>query len=873
MIPRFEEQKRRQASVFKDNVLIQDRNQRISSDFAEGRVDYEDSFIQSEVDLQQQFYRDYTEKWGHKSEGQQITPSNYVRPEEAVIHNQNLGYKDRYRRRKLATGFENLWNNKLNYLNQANHQEPIYGLKLSEKPGTYAFDIMKSTIRLGYIELSQKAIMEDAKQGAAVDPLFTKYEKEILSLAPPLVISGGDELTGNVQMTRASIEAFTAFIKKAMANPVEAIKDAALDALYSFGSIPENLLSEHAVPQKIDELKLLKDKYKAVAMLFEKKGSEDEITRAFLKMSKDKELVPRDNLEVAKYVYKSIDKDMRYAFEHYGVNFKNDGSLIDLENLDNAHIRKTGGQTKALLTGIKKNAKTEQITGADEYWDNQSKKLISKDDPDPDKPQKKVFKDSYNIAGSINALNKNSRSKVEGDGNKALFDQLCESGNKIALAISDIDKELSDAADIEERRKADLLLRPEMKGRVTKYLDKRRQQQLDLMDRAAGVINALKHLAGEGELDPNGNQVLRQQRYQEAEKKRKNRANGNNNNDNVENVVERDIFVLSMRTRTFADVRNALFEKFAQDPNIGVLRALLNSQDASKQFDLLTLDKVDLMNKSLDEVRAAFEQALSGNEAIALYENTILEVQETTKNLYDKLSKDGYSALSLKDRAELAEEFSKLRARRYALARLKTQKGIANSTFDALMKAGKSAQELLTLKNNEIVDNARFKALSDHMEMIRTRRLKAAARDGVLDINLLEGNEQLKVAALLEGKNGNASAASFFEKKETAARKTLIVHLGELSALTVRNEMAGNMLLGLGEYGPVLREERLDDEDDLEHEPPIEVEIKETDKKKMKRVTNSFNRLKEDVNLEGDPLVRKNKEAPLRRKSKMKLDE
>ncbi|MCR5155863.1 MAG: hypothetical protein K6C96_04200 [Butyrivibrio sp.] len=872
MIPRFEEQKRRQASVFKDNAIIQDRNQRISSDFAEGRVEYEESFIQSEADLQHQFYLDYTEKWGQKSEGQQITPSNYVRPEEAVIHNQNLGYKDRYRRRKLATGFKDMWNGKLKDLNQANHQEPVYGLKLSDKPGTYAFDIMKSTVRLGYIELAKKSIMEDAQQGVAVDPLFTKYEKEFLSLAPPLVISGGDEMTGNVQMTRASIDAFTAFMKKAMAKPVEAIKDAALDALYSFGSIPENLLSEHAVPQKIDELKLLKDKYKAVAMLFEKKGSEDEITKAFLKMSKDKELVPRDNLEVAKYVYKSIDKDMRYAFEHYGVDFKNDGSLLDLENLDNAHIRKTGGQTKALISGLKKNAKTKQIAGADEYWDNQSKKLISKDDPNPDKPRKKVFKDSYNIAGSINALNKNSRSKVEDDGNKALFDQLCESGNKIALAISDIDKELSDAEDIEERRKADLLLRPEMKGRITKYLDKRRQQQLDLMDRAAGVINALKHLAGEGELDPNGNQVLKQLRYQEAEKKRK-RPGNNNNNDNIENIVERDIFVLSMRTRTFADVRNALFEKFANDVNIGVLRALLNSQDASKQFDLLTLDKVDLMTKSLDEVRAAFEQALSGNEAIALYENTVLEVQETTKNLYDKLSKDGYSALSLKDRAELAEEFSKLRARRYALARLKTQKGIANSTFDALMKAGKSAQELLALKNNEILTNARFKALSDHMELIRTRRLKAAARDGVLDINLLEGNEQLKVAALLEGKNGNASAASFFEKKETAARKTLIAHLGELSALTVRNEMAGNMLLGLGEYGPVLREERLDDEDDLEHEPPIEVEIKETDKKKMKRVSDSFNRLKEDVHLEGDPAVSKNKEAPLRRKSKMKIDD
>ncbi|MBE5826536.1 MAG: hypothetical protein E7307_07855 [Butyrivibrio sp.] len=864
MIPRFEEQKRRQASVFKDNVLIQDRNQRISSDFAEGKIDYAEDFIQSEADLQQLFYRNYIDKWGHKSEGQQISRCEYVRPEETVVHNQNLSYRDRCRRKGMATSYERTWNTTLRNLNQDNGQEAVYGLKLSKNPGTYAFDIMKSTVRLGYIELAKKAILEDVGQEVNKDPLFTKYEKEILALAPPLEATDADEMGGEVEMTRSSVEAYRAYLKKAMENPVEAIKEAALDALYSFGSISENMLSKHAVPQKIDELKLLKDKYKAVDILFDKKGGDDEVTRAFMEMAKDKELVPRDNLEVARYLYRSIDKDMRYAFEHYGVDFKNDGSLIDLENVDNAHIRKTGDQTKTLISGIKKNAKLKQIAGAEEYWDRQSQKLIAKEDPDGDKPQKKTFKDSYNIAGSINALSKNSRDKVDGAGNKKLFDELCESGNKIALAISDIDKELLDAADIQDRRKADLLLRPEMKGKIIRYLDKRRQQQLDLMDRAAGIINALKHLSGEGELDPNGNQVLRQMRYKEAQNRGKKGADKNDNSVNNGNVIERDVFFLSMRPKTFADVKNALFAKFDKEPNIGVLRALLNSEDASVQFDLLTLNKVDLMSKSMDEVRAAFENRITGNNAIDLYEGTIREIQLTTKRLYDKLSHDGYFSLSLKEKSQIAQEYNALRNRKYALSRLKTQKCIGNSTFDALMRAGKSERELQTIKNNEILANARYKAVSDHMEMMRTRRLKAAATAGTLDLDLLEGNEKKKVAELLSGKNGDAKAAEYFVKKETAARKALLIHLGELSALTLQNEAAGNKLLGQGVVGPIFMEEQ--QEEEANNEEPIEVEIKETDKKKMKRVAGSFKRVKNAIDAGDDPAADRNKEVPLPQK-------
>jgi hypothetical protein len=821
--PTFQEKKQQQTHVFQEQVVTQEKQEQIKQKLESGVYNYEFDFTRSQAQKQQDFYGDYEHKWGEKSQGYLVAPPEYVNPVELEVEDRKLGYREKIRRKQSAQNNYGIWMEKLRKLNFRGGKEKVtetedgfehielketaYGLRFDDTKdrGSDAFDIMKSTARVAAIErwkmsLFLKLLKENANEDNK--KLVKKHLNVIMSLSPPLVAVKNDDLSGNIAFTEESQRNVLAYARKVIEDPVAAIKTAVSDSLFSYGKISTKMLEKNNIAESFDQAKLLRDKYKAITELFGSEG-DDDICKMVKELKKDKENYPKDNITFAKLLYQCIDKDMRFALEKNGFLFNNNGLLVDRETTANAVIKKKGGQAATILKQAKKQVSRVNHDGVEQYWDKKAHELIAKKDENADpKSKKRTFTDTYNIAGAVNVVAEERRKYVAGDNNKKFFDMLKDNGNQLALSIYDIDKELEDAQDVFTRHEKDLKARPEMKSQLRQYINRRKQQQLDLMDRAAGVLNAMKYLSGSVAIDSNGSAVLKDIQYSFAKQQKEEEKKKKKQKEEEPEIEENDLFQeedlvfgtkknvteLAATPLTLKDTKKKLLEKFKNDPHLQDLKTALDKVKDSKIMSYLTISGIDLFSLSLSDVCTSLSQQISDADVKEKLDASIKEINNTVDFLYEEVERKGLETHTLRETTYLVEQFALVRKKLYAVNKLRTMKSAATGrTYDDMLGDGQQPALVASRKQNSVITNQKFKILSDNMEHYRCRHMKNLVTAGAASNDMCTGPE----AGYLDKKNAK-DLVRLYDAKRVAAERVRDKHKAEYEALML--EGTNNLL-------------------------------------------------------------------------------
>ncbi len=845
-------------------VVEQERKDEIRQRLETGAFSYDRDFIRTQASSQQSFYNDYERRWGTKSQGFLVEPPYQPEPAEMEIQERKLTYKEKKRRKKEVKANYTIWKDRIRQagyfedpIQQKDMEEydatvvetsdTIYGLGLNREadqtPET--FDVMNRTLKLGEINKRRVSIYNEATKGND-NPILTKYANEIISLGPPLIPDNTEEMSAKVTITKKSEDAFKAYVQRIVADPVNTIREAISDTLFSFGDISEKMLDKECIAQRFDQVKLLRDKLKAVTDLLELEGKTG-VAGMTNALKKDKESCPPDNVLFAKALYSRIDADMRACLTRSGMTFKDDGQLVDREDISNASIKRDGKQSAALLRAVKKKVKADRHLDVERHWDKIASEMLladkKKEEPpvveppkqeedkkeekkeekkEDKKEEKREFKDTYNIAGAVSDIAARNKKFITAEGDKKLFSRLFEVGNQIAMAVSDIDRELEGSEDYIARNKEALNARPGMETMLRRYIAKRKQQQLDLIDRAKGVINAMKYLARLDDLNANGSQVLRQQRYalqqEEEEKKKKTRKKAAEKEEQalLEQEGEAEIFSghtedarrMARLPLSSKEIRKRLFAKFKNEKSFADFKELFDSVKDTEVIHMLTLSGKDIFALSYSELFNALIEEQNSDVCAEKLQQAVTEADQTIDFLYEfVVNKAGTALGNAQQKSVLVDQYCRLREKIYAINKLKAMKPLGLSkTYDALLKEGKTPEELTRIRKNELVSKMQFKIISDIMEAYRCSCVRKSIEDGVNDPEVFSEDERKQVEKLTAGakmqpdgtyKLGESPLeriTEYYNRKQDGLLSLLARHTSEINEMRDKDEVFREIL-------------------------------------------------------------------------------
>ena len=747
-----------------DYLEVKENDQFKLSDDQKINIDKE--FINEELANQRNFYKEYENKYFTRFKGTIIYDSNYKDNDDLIIQDNNLTYLNRKERRQKAKNSYNNWQKKLRDLNKSNlpvknklkelkdnqviteeeynnqleNLEPAYGITLDKKnTGTYALDLMKGTARYIAIENKKDDIIENLLKDAKTDniELFNSYKDQIKALGPDLEIENVEnaKIEDNIVISQKSITEYTNYIKKAIDNPVDTIKTAINDAIFSYGKISPKLLEKHAIPQKFEVLKQIRDKYRAAHAILQS----PEIDQRLVKIAneiKSNEL-SKDNVILATEVYRRLDTDLCYTLEHYGIKYT-DRKFLDKGSVETIAYESDGELTLRLLNSQRKKRVTKKENMVDNYWEERIRNSIIKNeekkDNNPDQEQenkekpKDDFKDEFGIYRTVDKISE-SMPQVDAQ-KKELFDKAAEGTKKLAFAISDLDKEIKAAKDA--AKDANNTLDKGVKIRLNWFIRKKEQQQLDLMHRVAAYMNAMRFLAGRDMINPNGTRVLDEL---SAQKLKLNELNKNKKDDFIDvsnnfsfsnEISYKNVLTLTDNTSTFNDFKARIFEKFKNHQNINILKNILNSNNASKKYDILILKNENLDILSVEEIGRLFvEQEPSDLELSNLITDSVEGLMNDINVLYQKMSGKKIFLLSDIEKTNLVNDYLKIQKTNYAINRLLATK-TSNPKNDFISNLFGKTETFKTILGDEFVNNKewkyaelKFKSLRDEMELYR----------------------------------------------------------------------------------------------------------------------------------------------------------
>lgn len=859
--------------------------------FKTGEVTFDDKFIREQTRSQQDFYGDYERKWNRQPEGFLVAPPDSIEAPEIEIQNIKLSYKDRKERKANINASYSMWSARMasfstHSVHQVNDEKlhSVYGLHLlntltederkkkiaklekkgqeaqfqdSYKTGDYTLEMMKSTTRLATKEKIKRDLVDEMLVGQKPDPLFVKYREHFLAIAPALLVAHDNDLARNVQVTDASKDAFKAFIKRAIEHPIETLKEAVSDSLYSFRQIPDKLLDKEAMPQKFDEVKELRDRYKAITDLFEG-GYNDEMGKAFKELANNQEEAPRDNIIFAKGLYQRIDADMRFCLQENKMKFDENDLLVDRRDVKNAHIKVDGNQSASLLRAVKKNATKQKRADVERYWDNKCRKILV-DDDNKDIKGGEDFADNYHIVSALASVSKEKRGSVKGKENKGLFDDLKDRGDQLALAVAEIDKELQKSTDIFTRKAEEFKVRPQAKMQLERFIQKRKRQQIELIDRARGVINAMNYLAESETLNANGRQVLDDVREVKSKvthvtHDKEGKTVSVNEYEKVDFLREemtgkhRSVAELSNSPLSYKAAKNKLLDKF-KDKVDNRLRNLFDLDTCEFRYNMLLLQNEDLFNLDYNQVCDKIENADILLTSVETLRSAILENNKATDRLSRTLEEKVISKMNEKEIASCVREYNRLKERIYAANKLKKMKPpVSNLTMEILLKNHKTVAEVEKFKNNELITNFKFKVISDELEEFRCNAIVNHIEAGDSPSLLCSEAEKSKMK-----KMSPQEQADYFKTKSEAAERLKGKHFGEFYDATDKSQVLMNITNERSDYA-----ENIDIvEQNVENQEEYTKE--ERKERKNKKATVVLEKLTEDEQTEEQAEERKRK--------------
>ena len=809
-------QKDRQTNVF-NGVVHQDFQVDLSA-FKTGEISVDESFIRKQTRSQQDFYGDYENKWKRQPEGFLVAPPEQFDAPEVQLQEIKLGYRAKKERRIRADhnymyytskmrGFVNhndavlegrrtqtvyglrLLNNlsedeRQKQIEELHKKNPLAAFKDTYQQGPYTLELLQSTLNLASKDHIKRETVKNLMQTEKHDPLFDAYIDHFIALAPQIILGReADEHLGDELADEHSLAAFTAFMKKAMKDPIGTMKEAVSDSLYSFRQIPDKLLDKDAMPQKFDEVKELRDRYKAITDLFEG-GYKDKMGKAIAELKNNQEEEPRDNIIFAKGLYQRIDADMRYCLEKNKLKFDESGLLVDRREVKNAHIKVDGNQSANLLRAVKKNTTKDKRADVERYWDNKCRQLLL-DDNKKEIKGGEDFTDKYKIASAFATVEHDHRAKVKGKENKGLFDDLKDKGNQIALAIAEIDKELEKSATVFNDKADELKARPQAKVQLERFIEKRKRQQVELFDRAAGVLNAMRYLASVEELNANGRQVLDEvkeitSKVVSVTRDKKGNITSVSHGEHIDRLDEevfgktKSVAELAKSPLSFKEAKNRLLDKF-QYTGDHRLTDIFNLDYAEFLYNMLLLDNEDLFSMEYDTLCDKLGNVNIAEGYTEKLRSTIEQNGKDADRIYRELGEKALNTMSEYELSEHVKDYQKLKTKVYAANKLKKIKppGV-NFTLEVLLKNHQTVQNVAKAKNNELITNLKFKIISDKFEVFRCNNIVSHIQAGDPATPLCSQAEASKLKKLSQVRQ-----AEYFQNKALAADRLDDKHFDE----------------------------------------------------------------------------------------------
>ena len=837
----FEQRKRQQIDSLKRSTIIGNLTNEEKLEYKNYNPmhrEYSDSVTVRQLESQQDFYSEYKRKWNQSYAGNiqyQVNQPEHVNEQDVQISNDNLWFFTRIRRKWSAHSNAAIFQDKLKALKGTRKAPYSFRLVSSQ---TYSNDLMLGVLKHFHIEKKKDELFAtinqellQADQNFEVAPLFNQYKKEILTMGPSIKITL-DNLSGQPVFDQESVENYKEYLKKAVKEPVKALSDAISDTINSLGNISPKLLGRHAIPQKFEIVKELRDKFKTMKDLRDPALQKNEVTDAiaalFNKQDEDGNFVDKDNYKFTDQLADSLNKDLVYSLNHYGIHFDRVENNPFLDDVGQEAMLGGGTLTQQKLEEQrqKQTRSRRRITNA--YWREQCQNMIKKDDPQ----EVPMSKSETNILKTVHVL-EGKKQGIEDDENKSsIFDRITENTKHIASAISQIDQEIQDYADVFQRREKELKARPELKKRLAKYMSERKQEQLDLIDRAAGCINVLKNLALGEDLTALGKQILMEQTvYVDQENAvptvtdvievegtlKLVEVPGNPEDDgfvvlgskNVEvqkGSVSANLSEYSGILITLEDIKKVLKDKYE---NNAALMALINDEKKAKLVNAIArLEGKSLLKMEPDQIIELSTQYATEEQLTNLLKEKSIELYDEIDRQYAEYKNKNLQAMKPSEVNELIQKTNQLR-RSYG-AIITMNKYIFGNNAKSLLgniKNGFSEEDKKRFDDLSKEATMKFKIINDKAEEYRFSWIIQKLQTGDTSSDMYTKSEKKAMEELAkktvfkngkykDGKSLEMRVYEFFNQKKQACALTWAAHVKEYgdykTGLKVNNALNGN---------------------------------------------------------------------------------
>ena len=788
-----------------------------------------ESFLTAQASSQKSFYDEYKENWKTDYEGEKVFKSAYTDPVDLRIQQENLSFFQKKGRKKLSNDQIESFKSRMHFLGAGG-----VGIDVEkQKAGTG--DLMCSNLRLAAINKKKDEIIDEEMLKADKKNLILigKYLPFLRDLGPELSASMTDDINDEVHISERSIKDYTAFIRRAFKNPVVALNESINDAVHGYGKISTKILEKKVIPKRFETIKQLRDKYKAVHDIMRSPINDPKVMDSISKIKQN--VLLKDNVAFATEMYRRLDADLCYAMEENSLSFTSD-TFLDRYDKEGGQYATKGDLTLKTIMEQKNMVKDQdKEDNVDTYWRSQiSSELLKirfKKDVDSDKPKKAGEEKEEKKKGKIEDKKKAGMATADindgrdiiatadkiaqefdttDDEKQNLFGELKDNVKNIASAITDINHELIIARHIlEHKGTGDDLLRPELLRRIPWYVATRQQQLLNLMDRVAGYLNAMRYLTGKAKLNANGAQVIKSEKDRQTKKAKDDGSKGFGFINIDQAVVDisskgpgKDIVTLNTPPKTFEQFKeNIKKELTGTGAAYERLAKILDSKDASLHYDFLILEGKKLESMKLADLQTAFEEKSSTTKRLDALIKSITDCMEETDILYARLKNGGIYALSDEEKNDIVDRAMELKKKQYAINRIRGKKsgddgkGLTYNTL-AITKMGKSKKHNF---KSEDLNKIKYKVIFDQLEQYRCQAIADQVRIGTAGSELYTENEKKDIEARLksnkvvddktkDGRSKDFIILEYFLQKNMEAANLASVHQGELDEYLLKNK-------------------------------------------------------------------------------------
>ena len=430
--------------------------------------------------------------------------------------------------------------------------------------------LMKSTYRFTMIEqkkmqLYKAVFSEEAKKKLSKENLdiIEKYGDIIFNLGPslmPIVSTKSASNLGEVKFAPESVEAYQAYLKTVLDDPIEAIHGAMMDTLHAVTDFPDKLMGEEGISASFDKVMQIRNRYEAINRLKSlsymagsdtkdadklellmtrvapkkdiKKEREEQLKKStqYKEERHDANLHDeRFNFQFIKLMTKALDADMSAILQQNNIEFNK-----DMFNRNNLNIQTDGNLAlramRSFRDGQSKRTQEEVDHAKEarsEYWEHREDEMLAivdnkekeeKEKKEKEKKEKKEKKeekdeqkkeqktDAYYIQKALKELKEKADNNKELGYNKKLATEVSKGGMKLANAVSELDirnEKLEKTLELDEVKGSPILA-----SHIKQDISRNKYRKALLLERARGYINVIDHILNGSELNEMGKMVL-----------------------------------------------------------------------------------------------------------------------------------------------------------------------------------------------------------------------------------------------------------------------------------------------------------------------------------------------------------------------------